>query len=101
MKYPKKSFKRNLSGYAPYEFKEGELLSNAREELNPDARAGMYREFQEILSTKMPAIFLYSPQYIYVQRKSVQGFSALAINTPASRFQDVAHWYMNTKRVRK
>ena len=78
-----------------------ELLSNAREELNPDARAGMYREFQEILSTKMPAIFLYSPQYIYVQRKSVQGFSALAINTPASRFQDVAHWYMNTKRVRK
>lgn len=78
-----------------------ELLSSAREELNADARSGMYREFQEILSTKMPAIFLYSPQYIYVQRKSVQGFSALAINTPASRFQDVAHWYMNTKRVRK
>lgn len=78
-----------------------ELLSSAREELNADARAGMYREFQEILSTKMPAIFLYSPQYIYVQRKSVQGFSALAINTPASRFQDVAHWYMNTRRVRK
>ena len=78
-----------------------ELLSSAREELNADARADMYREFQEILSTKMPAIFLYSPQYIYVQRKSVQGFSALAINTPASRFQDVAHWYMNTKRVRK
>lgn len=78
-----------------------ELLSSAREELNADARAGMYREFQEILSTKMPAIFLYSPQYIYVQRKSVQGFSALGINTPASRFQDVAHWYMNTKRVRK
>ena len=26
MKYPKKSFKRNLSGYTPYEFKEGELI---------------------------------------------------------------------------
>lgn len=26
MKYPKKSFKRNLSGYAPYEFREGELI---------------------------------------------------------------------------
>ena len=26
MKYPKKSFKRNFSGYAPYEFKEGELI---------------------------------------------------------------------------
>ena len=26
MKYQKKSFKRNFSGYAPYEFKEGELI---------------------------------------------------------------------------
>lgn len=26
MKYPKKTFKRNLSGYMPYEFREGELI---------------------------------------------------------------------------
>ena len=26
MKYPRKSFKRDLSGYTPYEFKEGELI---------------------------------------------------------------------------
>lgn len=26
MKYPKKSFKRKLSGYTPFEFKEGELI---------------------------------------------------------------------------
>ena len=26
MKYPKKSFKRNFSGYTSYEFKEGELI---------------------------------------------------------------------------
>lgn len=78
-----------------------ELLSNSREELGADARAGMYREFQEILATRMPAVFLYSPRYVYVQRRSVQGFSARAINTPASRFQDIARWYMSTKRVRK
>ena len=74
-----------------------ELLSNSREELSADARAGMYREFQEILATRMPAVFLYSPRYVYVQRRSVQGFSAQAINTPASRFQDIAHWYMSTR----
>ncbi|MGB2791379.1 MAG: ABC transporter substrate-binding protein [Candidatus Moraniibacteriota bacterium] len=78
-----------------------ELLSSVREELNADTRSGMYREFQEILATRMPAVFLYSPRYVYVQRKSVHGFSAQAINTPASRFQDAAHWYMSTKRVRK
>ena len=78
-----------------------ELLSSAREELNPDTRAGMYREFQDILAKRMPAAFLYSPRYVYVQRKSVRGFSAQAINAPAYRFQDVSHWYINTKRVRK
>lgn len=26
MKYPKKTLKRDLSGYTPYEFKEGELI---------------------------------------------------------------------------
>lgn len=78
-----------------------ELLSNAREELDVDTRSGMYREFQEILAARMPAVFLYSPRYVYIQRKSVQGFSAQAINTPASRFQDVSHWYMSTRRVRK
>lgn len=78
-----------------------ELLSGAREEQNPETRAGMYRELQEILAKRMPAIFLYSPRYVYVQRDTVQGFSAQAINAPASRFQDISHWYMSTKRVRK
>ena len=26
MKYPKKSFKRAMDGYLPYEFKDGELI---------------------------------------------------------------------------
>ncbi len=78
-----------------------ELLSNARETLDANVRSGMYREFQEILAGKMPAVFLYSPTYLYVTHQSVRGFSAIALNTPASRFQDISRWYVNTKRVRK
>lgn len=78
-----------------------ELLLSARETVDANARIGMYREFQEILAKKMPAVFLYSPHYLYVQKNDVRGFSAKAVNIPASRFQDVARWYMNTKRVRK
>jgi peptide/nickel transport system substrate-binding protein len=78
-----------------------ELLSNARETLDENARSGMYRELQEILANKMPAVFLYSPRYLSVRHSDVQGFSVRAINTPASRFQDASRWYMNTKRVRK
>ena len=78
-----------------------DLLSNARETLDANARNDMYREFQGILASKMPAVFLYSPRYLYVQGGDVRGFSVQAVNMPASRFQDVADWYMNTKRVRK
>lgn len=78
-----------------------ELLSNARETLDANTRIGMYRELQEILANKMPAIFLYSPKYLYVQKDDIRGSSVRSLNTPASRFQDVRYWYMNTKRVRK
>ena len=56
-----------------------ELLSNARETLDANVRSGMYREFQEILAGKMPAVFLYSPTYLYVTHQSVRGFSAIAL----------------------
>lgn len=78
-----------------------ELLSNARETLDSATRKDMYREFQEILIGKMPAVFLYSPTYLYAMNREVQGYSVVAVNTPASRFQDIARWYINTKRVWK
>lgn len=78
-----------------------ELLSNARETLDESARSEMYREFQRILAEKMPAVFLYSPRYLYVQNSDIRGFSVRAANTPASRFQGISTWYMNTTRVWK
>lgn len=78
-----------------------ELLSNAREMLDESARSEMYREFQGILAEKMPAVFLYSPRYLYVQNSDIRGFSVRAVNAPASRFQGISNWYMNTKRVWK
>ncbi|MEP7162308.1 MAG: ABC transporter substrate-binding protein [Candidatus Moraniibacteriota bacterium] len=78
-----------------------EILLDAREMLDPEKRASLYREFQTIIAREYPAVFLYSPTYLYVVGNEVQGITQESINTPANRLADVTSWYINTKRVRK
>lgn len=49
-----------------------------------------------------PAIFLYSPDYVYVTDNNVQGVvtSSLLID-PSDRFREIESWYLNTARVLK
>ncbi len=77
------------------------LLEEARGELDEQKRIEKYREFQKILSEKNPAVFLYSPYYIYPVDKQVKGIDAKIINNPSGRFANVEEWYIKTKRVRK
>jgi peptide/nickel transport system substrate-binding protein len=49
-----------------------------------------------------PAIFLYSPDYVYVTDNNVQGIvtSTLLID-PSDRFREIESWYLNTARILK
>lgn len=78
-----------------------DLLVQARETLDPAKRAELYGKFQHIIHDENPAVFLYTPNYLYVVSNSVHGINTENINTPSSRFADVATWYVKTKRVRK
>lgn len=74
------------------------LLEDARATLDPIERAQKYDEFQNILIDDIPAVFLYSPHYLYGLSHNVQGFTTTLIATPSDRFADVVHWYLNTSR---
>jgi peptide/nickel transport system substrate-binding protein len=78
-----------------------DLLASARQEMDASARNQNYKDFQQILSQKVPAIFLYSPFYIYPVSKEVKGIDAAKINSPSWRFADVNKWYIKTKRILK
>lgn len=78
-----------------------DILATLREELDPEKRREKHRAFQEILAKKNPAIFLYSPAYLYVVNTAVKGINVKSINTSASRFSDIKSWYINTARVWK
>ncbi|MCF7860088.1 peptide ABC transporter substrate-binding protein [Patescibacteria group bacterium] len=87
----------NLSSYNNSEVDK--LLSEARQAAdNFDLRLEKYKKFQEIISTDAPAIFLYSPNYTYVQTKRVRGFNGSAINSPSDRLAGINNWYLKTSK---
>ncbi len=78
-----------------------ELLEKARVYPQEDIRKKKYFEFQDIIAEEIPAIFLYSSPYTYLVNKKIKGFSVEKINVPADRFNNIAEWYIKTKKVRK
>ncbi len=75
------------------------LLQDARQSLNPLERAKKYDDFQKIVISDAPAVFLYNPLYLYPQAASINGFDTTKIATPADRFSNIEKWYINTKRI--
>jgi len=77
------------------------LLEEARQTSDAQSRSDKYVRFQNIVAEDIPAIFLYSPTYLYPIDKNVNGVSEGKIADPSWRFADVEDWYIKTKRVWK
>ncbi|MEI6835311.1 MAG: peptide ABC transporter substrate-binding protein [Candidatus Falkowbacteria bacterium] len=85
----------NIAGYK--NDKVDKLLENARVTTDRGERISNYGEVQKIITSELPAIFLYEKNYIYVQSKKVKGFSGTAIIQPSDRFAGIANWYLKSK----
>lgn len=74
------------------------LMEEARSTLNPLERRQKYDDFQKILIEDIPAVFLYSPHFLFGLTRGVRGFETEIISTPDGRFTDVRDWYVDTTR---
>lgn len=87
---------------AIYENKEADiLLEEARQTLEEDKRKIALEKFQDILIEDAPAIFLYSPDYLYLVSKEIKGLEVKMIVDPSKRFGNIEEWYIKTKRIFK
>jgi peptide/nickel transport system substrate-binding protein len=76
------------------------LLEEARQNLDEEKRAGQYVEFQKLLVDDLPAVFLFSPDYLYPVDKKVKGISEIEkLPTHTQRFSQIENWYVKTKRL--
>jgi len=74
------------------------LLEDARLITNQETRKEKYKEFQKVINEEVPAIFLYSPIYIYPQSRKLKNFHTRLIFSPSDRFNNVSEWYMSLKK---
>lgn len=77
------------------------LIEDGRIEFDSQKRAEIYIDFQNALLKEMPAIFLYSPKYIYPVNKKIQGINIENLITPSKRFFNIDKWFINTQRAWK
>ncbi|MFA5386085.1 MAG: peptide ABC transporter substrate-binding protein [Candidatus Paceibacterota bacterium] len=77
------------------------LIEKIRQNFDVQSRLIDWKNFQTIISNDQPAIFLLSPNYLYIASKNLKGFEEQNIPVPNARFDNVDKWYLKTIRVFK
>ena len=65
----------------------------------PDIRDEKVREFNEIVREDSPAIFMYSPDLIYMESGKVKNITLDRITNSSERFLGINEWYIRTDAV--
>ena len=89
----------NLSVYA--NDKIDKLLEEGRQSIDQESRKEKYNEFQKLLTEDVPAVFLYSPTYLYPVNKKVRGIFIEKFSQPSHRFSQIENWFIKTNRIWK
>ncbi len=89
----------NISLYANIEVDK--LLEDARKTSNLERKILNYKKFQDEISTDIPAIFIYTPDFLYVLPKKIKGVEIGSITIPSERFLNVYDWFIETNKVWK
>jgi peptide/nickel transport system substrate-binding protein len=73
------------------------LLEAARTAANQKERAEKYIEFQKIVEKDIPAVFLYSPHFVYIIPKTIKNLKEIPITVSAERFSQIYKWHTETR----
>ncbi|HEY8132959.1 MAG TPA: hypothetical protein VII12_13845, partial [Thermoanaerobaculia bacterium] len=71
-------------------------LEAARRTTDQAKRRELYASVFQNIATDVPVVFLYFSDYLYAQRKDVQGLKIAPIVEPRERFWNIEDWYSKT-----
>lgn len=89
----------NLSAYTSIE--SDSALDEARNSIDFEEKFPLLQKFEKQVINDIPAVFLYSPDFIYVLPQKVQAQFPQIIVTPSDRYFEVYNWYIETESVWK
>lgn len=81
--------------------KVDKILEETSTVIDERQRIKKYAQFEDEIKKDMPAVFLYSPNFIYVVSPNIKGISIDHIMIPSDRFSNVYLWYTQTENVWK
>jgi len=81
--------------------KADSLLEDIRVTTDDAARAKKYVEFDKLIRADIPAIFIYSPDFIYAVPQHIQHIQLGNMTTPSDRWNSIESWYIVTEKVWK
>lgn len=77
------------------------LLEDARKERDDVRRKEMLSKFVSEIQSDTPAIFIYSPDFLYATSGAVRGIHTGLIITESERFLGIENWYIQSEHVWK
>lgn len=77
------------------------LLENLRSVKTAEQRLKSYTDLNTQLMKDVPAVFLYSPSFIYIIPPKLQGLTLTSLSVPSERFGSIYDWYTKTDEVWK
>jgi peptide/nickel transport system substrate-binding protein len=81
--------------------KADKALETMRTTSDEGKKMDAYKAFETEIQSDIPAVFLYSPDYIYATSKNIHNLEISNITAPSERFMSVNKWYVETDKVWK
>jgi len=78
-----------------------QLMSDIRRTADQAVLQKKLNDLQNLITNDHPAIFLYSPYYLYFARKDLHSLNPGPIEELSDRFRNIKDWYLKTARTLK
>ena len=75
------------------------VLEQIRTTTNTEERLSLYEQVARMIQADAPAVFVYSPDFLYVAPKTVVKSSLSSIVINSERFSNAYQWYMQTEKI--
>jgi peptide/nickel transport system substrate-binding protein len=78
-----------------------DILEEARATQDMEKRVAEYKKFEEVLKKDIPAVFVYSPSFIYYVPEKIRNLKLGQLTIPGERFSNIHEWYTETDHIWK
>lgn len=96
------SSQRNYPGLNVAEYtnaKADKLLEDLRKTTDPKKQKADLSQFLTYVASDTPAVFLYSPDFVYAAPSKIKNITLGPMTVAADRFENVYDWYIETEKV--